>query len=86
MEPQEFEKWEKIHQKGPLLYMLKWGSLLALAYAFLSISSYASRTLTTLDIVGIGITSIVGGVGMSLLFWFTKEIPYRHTRQRQGRG
>ena len=86
MEPHEFEKWEKVHQKGILRYMLKYGSLLALGYAFLSLSSYATRSITTLDIVGIGFTSIMSGVVISLLFWFTKEIPYRHTQERQRRG
>lgn len=85
MEPHEFEKWEKVHQKGILRYMLKWGSLLTFAYAFLSLSSYATRALTTLDLVGIGITSIVSGAVIALLFWFAKEIPYRHTRERQSR-
>lgn len=82
MEPQEIEAWKKTSQKGVFRYILKYGTLLAFGYAFLCWSSLAHK-ITGLDLIGIAITSVVGGIMMSLIFWFRKEIPYQHWRERQ---
>lgn len=81
MEPHEIEKWSKVRQKGIFRYMLKYGTLIALGFAYLSWSSLNSPKITGFDIAGIAITALIGGVALSVIFWYSKEIPYQHTNQ-----
>ena len=83
MEPHEIEQWAKVRQKGILRYMLKYGTLIALGFAYFSWSSLDSRKITGFDIAGIAITALIGGVALSVIFWYRKEIPYQHTNQNK---
>ncbi|MVM38529.1 hypothetical protein GO730_14785 [Spirosoma sp. HMF3257] len=83
MEPHEMKQWEKVRQKGILRYVLKYGFFIALGFAYFSWLSLNSSKITGFDIAGITITALVGGVAISLLFWYRKDIPYQYIKQNQ---
>ncbi len=83
MEPHEIEKWAKVRQKGILHYMLKYSTMVALGFAYLSWSSLNSYKITGFDIAGIAITALISGLILSVIFWYRKAIPYQHINQNK---
>ena len=83
MGPQEVQKWEQTRQKGITRYILKYGSILALGYAYLAWFFTTTGKTTGFDVAGIAFTSILGGIAMSVIFWYRKEIPYQYTKHKR---
>ena len=83
MEPHQIEHWEKVRQKGVLRYILRYGCFIALGFAYLSWLSLNSPKITGFDLAGITSTALLGGVAISLIFWYRKDIPYQYIKQIQ---
>ncbi len=84
MEPSELKKWEEVSKKGILRYVFKYGALIALGFAaYLSWYSLNPQELTGFDIAGVAIISLLGGIAISVILWYRKEIPHQYINQNE---